>query len=231
MPKPSRIDDIDTPAVLIDVDRATRNIGRAQAYADRSGLKLRPHVKTHKLPFFAWKQVEAGARGITCQKIGEAEVFADTGVADDILITFNIVGDAKVGRLMDLAERVPRLTVVADNEVVLQGLSAGAHRRGRELPVLVECDTGFGRNGVQTPQAALELARFAERLPGLRFAGLMVFPNTAPKTHAFFTERPESASSSPTARRASSSTAFRARCSRPRLSTACSRARASTWTP
>ena len=104
---------------------------------------------------------------------------------------------------MDLSEPVPRLSVVADNETVLDGLSAGARRRGRELPVLVECDTGFGRNGVQTPAAALELARSADRLPGLRFAGLMVFPNTAPGTLAFFTE----------ARRASSPPrACRSRC-------------------
>ena len=98
------------------------------------------------------------------------------------------MGDAKVGRLMDLADSVPRLAVVADNDAVLDGLSAGARRRGRELPVLVECDTGFGRNGAQTPAAALALARRAERLPGLRFAGLMVFPNTAPGTPAYFAE-------------------------------------------
>jgi D-serine deaminase-like pyridoxal phosphate-dependent protein len=186
--RPLAVEALDTPCVTIDLDRLEANIVRVQRLVADAGLNNRPHIKTHKIPAIAAMQIAAGAVGITCQKIGEAEVFADAGVTDDILITFNIVGDAKVGRLMDLCERVPRLSVVADNETVLQGLSAGARRRGRELPVLVECDTGFGRNGVQTPEAALELARLAARLPGLRFAGLMVFPNTAPKTHAFFTE-------------------------------------------
>ena len=112
-------------------------------------------------------QMAAGASGITCQKLGEAEVFIDAGVADDILITFNIVGAAKTERLMDLAERIKRLAVVADNETVLQGLSEAARRRGRDMPVLIECDTGFGRNGVQTPEAALDLARLANKLPGI----------------------------------------------------------------
>ena len=185
---PLAVETLDTPCVTIDLDRLAANIARGQRLVDAAGMRNRPHIKTHKIPAIAAMQIEAGAAGITCQKVGEAEVFAASGVADDILITFNIVGDAKVGRLMDLAEAVPRLSVVADNEVVLDGLSAGARRRGRELPVLVECDTGFGRNGVQTPAQALELARAAERLPGLRFAGLMVFPNTAPGTLAFFTE-------------------------------------------
>ena len=178
---PLAVETLDTPCVTIDLDRLAANIARGQRLVDAAGMRNRPHIKTHKIPAIAAMQIEAGAAGITCQKVGEAEVFAASGVADDILITFNIVGDAKVGRLMDLAEAVPRLSVVADNEIVLDGLSAGARRRGRELPVLVECDTGFGRNGVQTPAQALELARAAERLPGLRFAGLMVFPNTAPR--------------------------------------------------
>ena len=78
-PRPKTIAEIDTPAVLIDLDRAERNIARAQAAADAAGVKLRPHIKTHKLPYFAKKQVEAGAAGITCQKIGEAEVMGMPG--------------------------------------------------------------------------------------------------------------------------------------------------------
>jgi D-serine deaminase-like pyridoxal phosphate-dependent protein len=131
--------------------------------------------------------MQAGAIGITCQKLDEVAVFIDAGVCDDILITFNIVGDQKTERLMELASRVTRLAVVADNETVLRGLSAAARRSGRDLPVLIECDTGFGRNGVQTPDAALDLARLATQLPNLLFEGLMVFPNTAPRTLEFFT--------------------------------------------
>ena len=99
------IDDLDTPAVIVDLDRVGANLRRAQAYADAHGLKLRPHIKTHKIPAFAQKQVELGAVGITCQKLGEAEVMADHGL-DDILLTFNLLGRAKLQRLVALARRV-----------------------------------------------------------------------------------------------------------------------------
>ncbi len=98
VPTPRTIHDIETPAVIIDVDRADANIARAQADADKHGLKLRPHIKTHKLPYFAKKQVAAGAVGITCQKIGEAEVMADAGLSD-IFLPYNILGRAKLERL------------------------------------------------------------------------------------------------------------------------------------
>ena len=184
---PILVTDLDTPVVTIDLDRVERNIARVQDLISRSGRANRPHVKTHKIPTIAAMQMKAGAVGITCQKLGEAAAFIDAGICDDILITFNIVGEAKTERLMDLASRVKRLAVVADNETVLRGLSASARRASHDLPVLIECDTGFGRNGVQTPDGALDLARLAEKLPNLRFEGLMVFPNTAPRTLDFFT--------------------------------------------
>jgi D-serine deaminase-like pyridoxal phosphate-dependent protein len=130
-------------------------------------------------------QLAAGASGIVCQKIGEIEVFADHGVAPDVLLTYNILGRAKLDRLMAVARLVERLTVVLDNEVVARGLAEGARAAGTEIPFLVECDTGFGRNGVQTPEAALELAQAARRLGGLRFEGLMTFPNREPGTRQF----------------------------------------------
>ena len=186
------VTDLDTPVVTIDLDRVERNIARVQDIIARSGRGNRPHVKTHKIPAIAAMQIQAGAIGITCQKLGEAAAFIEAGVCDDILISYNIVGEAKTERLMELASRVTRLAVVADNETVLRGLSAAARRAGRDLAVLIECDTGFGRNGVQTPDAALELARLAGQLPNLRFEGLMVFPNTAPRTLEFFTRAIES---------------------------------------
>jgi D-serine deaminase-like pyridoxal phosphate-dependent protein len=130
--------------------------------------------------------MDAGAVGITCQKLGEVEVFADARVADDILLTYNVLGTAKTDRLMAAAARLRRLAVVLDNEVVARGLSAAAVRHGRDVPFLVECDTGFARTGVQTPEAALELTRAALRLPRLRFDGLMTFPNRDPDTRVFF---------------------------------------------
>jgi D-serine deaminase-like pyridoxal phosphate-dependent protein len=179
--------ELDTPAVTILLDRLEHNISRFQRMVSDAGKRNRPHIKTHKIPAIGAMQIAAGAAGLTCQKLGEAEVFIDAGVTDDLLITFNIVGAAKTGRLMDLSERIKRLAVVADNDVVLTGLSEAAGARGRQVPVLIECDGGFGRNGVQTPEAALDLARLAGRLPGLAFEGLLVFPNTAPKTREFFT--------------------------------------------
>lgn len=96
----------------------------------------------------------AGAVGITCQKLGEVEVFINAGVADDILLTLNVVGEKKLDRLMKQAARVKRLAVVADNDSVVRGLSEAGVRHGRDVALLIECDTGMGRNGVQTPEAA-----------------------------------------------------------------------------
>ncbi len=171
---------LDTPAVTILLDRLEANIARAQATVGAHGIGNRPHIKTHKIPAIAKLQMEAGAIGITCQKLGEVEVFVDAGVADDILLTFDIVGETKTDRLMALAERVKRLAVVADNETVVRGLSEAGVRHGRDVPILIECDTGFGRNGVQTPEAARALGRFAMNMPRIRFEGLMTFPNRAP---------------------------------------------------
>lgn len=168
------IDDLDTPAVILDLDKVEANLRRAQAYADRHGLKLRPHIKTHKIPLFARRQVELGAVGITCQKLGEAEVMADHGLRD-ILLTFNLVGPAKMRRLVALARRV-RLMVTLDNAVVAGELDEAMRQAGQVLPVLIECDTGGDRCGVQTPEEALSLARIVAHLGGLRLEGLMTYP-------------------------------------------------------
>jgi D-serine deaminase-like pyridoxal phosphate-dependent protein len=181
-----RVEDLDTPAVTIDLDRLEANIARAQARLDAVGRLNRPHIKTHKIPAIGRMQMEAGAIGLTCQKLGEVEVFVDAGVVDDILLTFNIVGPQKTERLMELAGRIRRLAVVADNEVVVDGLAEAARRAGRDLPVLVECDCGFGRNGVQSPGEALALARRIAASSHLRFEGLATYPNTAPRVASFF---------------------------------------------
>ncbi len=176
--------DLDTPAVTIDLDIMADNIRRVQTHLDRHGIGNRPHVKTHKVPEIGRMQMAAGAMGITCQKVGEVEVFAD--VADDVLLTYNILGRQKTDRLMALARRIRRLTVVLDNEVVARGLSEAGVRHGVDVRFLVECDTGFGRNGVQSPAAAFDLARTAMTLPRLDFQGLMTFPNREPDTRLFF---------------------------------------------
>ena len=184
----TRLEDIDTPAVVIHLDRMEKNITHVQGMISFHGLLNRPHIKTHKIPAIGKLQMKAGAIGLTCQKLGEAEVFIDAGVCDDLLLTYNIIGERKTDRLMELAARIRRLAVVADNEIVLRGLSEAGQRHGRDVQLLIECDTGFGRNGVQSPQAALELARLAVKLPRIAFEGLMVFPNSAPNTSEFFTK-------------------------------------------
>ncbi|WIY53455.1 D-TA family PLP-dependent enzyme [Devosia sp. YIM 151766] len=170
----TRFNEIDTPAILIDLDRAEANLHKAQQAADQAGLKLRPHIKTHKLPFFARRQVELGAIGITVQKLGEAEVMADAGLTD-LLLTFNIIGAAKLARLRALHDRVT-IRVVADSTECVAGLAGTFTDPARTLGVFVECDTGMGRCGVQSPAAALELARTIMAAPGLEFAGLMTYP-------------------------------------------------------
>jgi D-serine deaminase-like pyridoxal phosphate-dependent protein len=171
-----RIDDLDTPAFIVDLDTLEANLHNAQRYLDQHGLAARPHIKTHKIPAIAQMQIAAGAVGITCQKIGEAEVMAAAGLRD-IFLPYNIVGAAKLERLVALGRQVT-LSVTTDSDVVARGLSATFKAAGLELPVLVECDTGAARCGVPTPAAAAELAQVIARLPGLRFAGLMTYPNS-----------------------------------------------------
>lgn len=166
--------DVDTPALAVDLDRVERNVASLQHYCDEHGFAFRPHIKTHKLPAIAHLQMRAGAVGIACQKLGEAEVMARSGL-DDILLTYPIVGAAKTERLAALAREVT-MSVVCDSEIVARGLSKALHREGLQVDLLVECDTGFGRTGVQRPEAAAELAQVVARLPGLRFAGLMTYP-------------------------------------------------------
>ena len=172
MPEP--IDMIDTPSVLIDLDRVEANLGRAQAYADAHDMALRPHIKTHKLPRFARRQVELGAIGITCQKLGEAEVMADAGI-ENILLPYNLIGAEKLHRLVVLNDRV-QLAVTADSAFTIEGYARTFADAARQLRVLVECDTGMGRCGVQTPDEAVALARLIAASPGLVFGGLMTYP-------------------------------------------------------
>src|SRR5262249_44583697 len=113
-----------TPAVVIDLDRVERNIARVQKLCDVAGVANRPHIKTHKSPILAKLQTAAGAKGITCQKLGEAEVMVEGGL-DDILISYNLLGAEKMGRLGRLLQRA-NITVAADNLTVLGGLPQAA---------------------------------------------------------------------------------------------------------
>jgi D-serine deaminase-like pyridoxal phosphate-dependent protein len=174
-----------TPAVVIDLDIVERNIARLQSLCDAASIANRPHVKTHKSPVLAAMQKAAGAKGITCQKLGEAEVMAGGG-QDDILISYNILGEEKLGRLGKLAGRI-KMTVSADNPVVVERLPQAGEIAGRPLDVLVECDTGRKRAGVETPGEAVALAKQIAAQPHLSFAGFLIYPpETAfPETRVF----------------------------------------------
>jgi D-serine deaminase-like pyridoxal phosphate-dependent protein len=163
-----------TPAAVIDMDRVERNIARIQAACDAAGVANRPHIKTHKSPMLARMQIAAGARGITCQKIGEAEVMANAGI-DDILISYNLIGEEKMARLGALQTKA-NMTVAADNSTVISGLPQAAAASGLPLSVVVECDTGRKRAGVETPAEAVALAREIASSKGLVFAGFMLYP-------------------------------------------------------
>ncbi|MEE8435083.1 MAG: alanine racemase [bacterium] len=189
-----RIEDLETPVVTIDLGMMKANISKMQAYCDRHGIRFRPHIKTHKTPEIALLQREAGACGITCQKLGEAEIFAEAGF-DDIFIPYNLIGATKLKRLMALDQRVRangndagKVSVAVDSVAVARGIAETAKSAGLEFPLLIECDTGAGRTGVQTPAAALELAQWIDRSPGARFAGLMTFPTLPASTPAFLAE-------------------------------------------
>lgn len=177
-----RIEDLDTPAIVVDLDIMEANIERAQRYLDDHGIANRPHIKTHKIPDIARLQMASGAVGITCQKLGEAEVMAAAGLTD-IFIPYNIVGEIKLRRLAGLLMQA-KVSVTADSHTTVRGLAGAARYAGRPLTVLVEFDTGAGRCGVQTPQEAAELALAIAAEEGLLFGGLMTYPTNA-ATDAF----------------------------------------------
>lgn len=172
-----RIADLETPVPVIDLDRVEHNLAKMQAYCDRHGLRLRPHIKTHKIPAFAQRQLDLGAGGITCQKLGEAEVMADSGL-DDIFISYPLIGAAKAARLADLSRRA-RVSVGIDNGLALETVGAAARASNHAIGVLVEFDSGNKRTGVTSVAEALDLAKRIQATPGLRFDGLMTYPSTA----------------------------------------------------
>ncbi len=163
------IEELPTPAVLVDLDVLERNVADMQARARRAGVKLRPHAKTHKSPEVGRMQLAAGASGLTLAKTSEAEVFAAHGF-EDIFIGYPVFGQDKARRLLVLADRI-RLSVGADSVEGAASLGAVFHAAGRRLAVLLKIDCGFHRVGV-LPSAAVETARRIADLPGIEFAGL-----------------------------------------------------------
>ncbi|MEZ4620262.1 MAG: alanine racemase [Caldilineaceae bacterium] len=169
------IHDLDTPAVVCDLDKMKRNIREMVASCREVGIPLRSHTKSNKIPEIARMQLAGGSIGICSQKVGEAEVMVAGGVTD-ILIPYNIVGAAKVERLLRLARRA-NLTVSLDSLATAEGIAEVAKHDGGAVNVLIELDTGAKRCGVQSPQAAIALGQQIVELPGIKLQGVMTYPS------------------------------------------------------
>lgn len=166
--------ELSTPALTIDLGILERNLDRMAAYCREHNLGLRPHTKTHKTPEVARMQLERGAVGLTVAKVGEAEVMASAGL-DEIVVAYPIWGAEKLRRLATLA-RERSVLLSLDNEATALGLSHAANAAGATVGVLVEFDAGYRRCGLQHGLACMELALKIEKMPGLKFRGLMTFP-------------------------------------------------------
>lgn len=176
------LDDLETPAVLVDLDVLERNVTRMAESARRHGVRLRPHAKTHKILEVGRMQLAAGATGLSLAKTGEAEAFAAAGF-DDVFLAYPIVGADKARRLLALADRV-RLRVGADSVEGAATLGEVFRAAGRRLDVLLKVDVGFARVGV-APQAALATSRALAEQPGLRLRGLFTHAG-----HGYLRETP-----------------------------------------
>jgi len=169
-----RIEELDTPSLLLDAAKCEQNLRTMAAFFADKPCKLRPHFKNHKCVTLARRQLEAGsAVGITCAKLGEAEILADAGL-DDLLIANQVLGAPKVARLVEAAKK-SRLTIAIDHIDQARQLSEACRNAGPTIGVLVEIDGGMGRCGVEPGEPALELARAVQELPGIRFEGIQCF--------------------------------------------------------
>jgi D-serine deaminase-like pyridoxal phosphate-dependent protein len=170
-----------TPAVLIDRARAFRNLDRMQQAASSRGIRLRPHAKTHKSPVIARWQIERGAIGICCAKLGEAEVFAQAGIAD-IRLPYPL-NPANADRVLALLDRT-HLSFIVDHPKVARQWSEALSRAGKQVDVLVKIDVGFHRCGIEPSAAAVSMIKEVASLPGLRFKGLLSHAGHAYHAHS-----------------------------------------------
>ena len=168
---------VDTPALLIDLDAFERNLERMATFVRKAGVRLRPHAKTHKSPIIGAKQMALGAVGVCCQKVSEAEVMVAGGIAD-VLVSNEVAGAAKLDRLAALARRA-KIGVCVDDADNVAELEAAAAKAGARLDVLVEIDVGARRCGTTPGEPAARLAQRIANSPHLRFAGLQAYHGSA----------------------------------------------------
>jgi len=171
------VSEIDTPALVIDLDVFENNIKTMTSYCSQKKINLRPHAKTHKSLDIAQIQMEHGAIGICCQKVSEAEIFVNGGIPD-VFITNEIVGSKKIARLINLASQA-RVAVCVDNYDNIRDLSAASDHSGTPLNVFVEVDIGGGRCGVQPGTATVDMVRSISDTSHLHFQGLQVYHGKA----------------------------------------------------
>jgi len=169
-------DEIDTPALVVDLEILSRNIEELARFAREKGRKLRPHAKTHKVPEIAQMQIQAGAVGICVQKLGEAEVMARGGLRD-IFVSNEVVGKQKMPRLTRLAEKV-KLSVAVDHPQNITEIGEACREAGVEVGVYVDVDPGMHRTGVP-PERAPDLARLVSKTDGLFLVGVMGYEGHA----------------------------------------------------
>ncbi len=171
--------DLDTPATLIDLDRMEKNIREWPANVQQRGVKFRAHIKTHKIPEIARMQLTAGACGIVCAKVSEAEPFATAGI-DDICIAYPVVGEVKWQRLAELAKNEVSVTVNCDSQDAARGLSKAAVKAGVTINVHIDIDSGLHRGGIpcEDEMAIRRLADEIRSLPGLELAGITTYRST-----------------------------------------------------
>jgi len=175
----------DTPALMLDIEAAERNIQKMAEYVRRKNVNLRPHVKVHKSPFLAQKQIAAGAQGITCAKVSEAEVMANAGIGD-ILVANQIVGETKLRRLLSLAKRC-NIAVLVDNLENAKEISRLASEQDQPIGVLVEVNLGIDqegildRCGVPPGKPVVQLASDIAKLKNVKFNGLMGYEGSLRK--------------------------------------------------
>jgi len=177
------LDAVDTPALLIDLDAFDRNVARLAHALEGTAVRPRPHAKSHKCPVIALRQMAAGAVGVCCQKVGEAEAMVYGGVPN-VLVSNQIVGRSKIARLAALAKQA-WVAVCADHPANVTDLNDAALAYRVRLPVLVEINVGMDRCGVEPGEPALALAKQIAASPGLRFAGLQAYHGSAQHVREF----------------------------------------------
>jgi D-serine deaminase-like pyridoxal phosphate-dependent protein len=176
------IQELPTPSAVIDLDRLEKNIRNMAERAKGKGIKLRPHIKTHKMPVIARMQLDMGAVGITCAKVTEAEVMIKAGIKD-ILIAFPVIGDFQIQKIMEFLDAGCKMTIAFDSSYGAQKLHEAAMHNGKVLDLYMIINTGGDRDGVKPGEEALQLAQQIRQLSHVKIKGIMTHEGHVRKTN------------------------------------------------